>query len=229
MKIIFLNTWDCEIKKGVGEFLKKQSRDTEIFCLQEADKKTIPLCVKILYGYNLTTEYKYVDKNDIFPLATYVRKNIEIETTNSFLKSINRIGLALHTQLKYKGKIINICNVHGVCKPGDKKDNQNRLLQTQEIIRAYQKLDGLKIIGGDFNLDADTKSVKLFENNGYINLIKKHQIPTTRNRLIWDKFPNNKQYFSDYVFVSPSLKVKTFSVPNIEISDHLPMILEFDL
>jgi len=34
---------------------------------------------------------------------------------------------------------------------------------------------------------------------------------------------------SDYVFVSLEVKVKKFEVPNIEISDHLPLILDFEM
>jgi hypothetical protein len=30
-------------------------------------------------------------------------------------------------------------------------------------------------------------------------------------------------------FVSPEIKVKSFKVPDVEISDHLPMILDFEI
>ncbi len=33
-------------------------------------------------------------------------------------------------------------------------------------------------------------------------------------------------YHSDYVFVSPETDVMHFEVPDIEASDHLPLILE---
>jgi endonuclease/exonuclease/phosphatase family metal-dependent hydrolase len=85
---------------------------------------------------------------------------------------------------------------------------------------------GLKIIGGDLNLMPDTESVRMFAANGYRDLIAEFKIPTTRNRLVWDKFPDSKQYYSDYVFVSPEVKVREFSVPNNEISDHLPLIVD---
>ena len=37
-----------------------------------------------------------------------------------------------------------------------------------------------------------------------------------------------KQHFADYVFVSKDVKVKKFEVPYLEISDHLPLILDFE-
>ena len=92
---------------------------------------------------------------------------------------------------------------------------------------------GLKIIGGDFNLNPDTKSVKIFEEVGYKNLIMDFGIKNTRNEISWKQFQNKpgfvKQYFADYVFVSKDVKVRKFEVPYNEISDHLPQILEFEV
>ena len=39
-------------------------------------------------------------------------------------------------------------------------------------------------------------------------------------------YPESPQLFSDYVFVSPEVAVSGFSVPEDEISDHLPMIVD---
>jgi len=35
--------------------------------------------------------------------------------------------------------------------------------------------------------------------------------------------------FADYVLVSQEIKVKDFHVPDVEVSDHLPMVLDFEL
>lgn len=108
-----------------------------------------------------------------------------------------------------------------------------RLRQSEKIINFFNDKKGLKIIGGDFNLNPDTKSVMMFEKAGYRNLIKEFDIKSTRNKLSWKQFKNQpdfvKQYFADYVFVSSDVKVKDFTVPYNEISDHLPLILDFDI
>ena len=137
-------------------------------------------------------------------------------------------GVALHTQICADGKVVNICNVHGMPIPGDKLDNHARISQSTEIINYYRKLGGIKIIGGDFNLMPETTSVKMFEKNRYRDLIKDFRIPTTRNRLAWDRYPNHVIKFSDYVFVQPAASVRKFTVPDMEISDHLPLFLELD-
>lgn len=229
MKIIFFNVWNFTVKEGAETFIKENASITDVFCLQEAYEKTKWSCRDILSDYNIISDYKYINDNEDYPQVTYIRKGIEITNTKTFMKEIPNIGLALHTQIEYKGKLINICNVHGISKPGEKLDNSDRIRQSTEIINAYKDLEGLKIIGGDFNLEHNTKSIKLFEENGYIDLIGSYKIPTTRNRLVWDKWPGSKQYFSDYIFVNKEVLVTNFVVPSNEIADHLPMILDIKL
>ena len=100
--------------------------------------------------------------------------------------------------------------------------------QSTKIIEYLYEVEGAIVIGGDFNLEIDTESLLTFEKNGYQNLIKEYNIPTTRNRLVWEKYPENRQYFSDYVFVTEDVKVVDFSVEEVEISDHLPMVLTME-
>ena len=60
-----------------------------------------------------------------------------------------------------------------------------------------------------------------------INLIKKFAIERTRSCLSpWFGSPDFQE-FADYTFVSPDVNVLSFTVPDIEVSDHLPLVLEF--
>ena len=80
-----------------------------------------------------------------------------------------------------------------------------------------------KILCGDFNLLPDTQSLAILETEcNLVNLIKTHNIPTTRSPLYL-----KPEKFADYTLVSRDIEVKHFEVPNVEVSDHLPMILEF--
>lgn len=125
---------------------------------------------------------------------------------------------------------LHIANVHGKTHPGHKLDTPTRIKQSKAIIDFLENKKGLKIVGGDFNLLPNTRSVKLFEQNGYSDLIKKFGIKDTRGKINHEIHKNKTiQYFADYCFVSPDVKVKSFTVPDIEISDHLPLILEFEV
>lgn len=229
MKIIFLNVWNGIKSDELKEYITQQSKDTDVFCLQEVRGTAERLLKDILLYYTVISGDKYLADNEKFSQATYTRENINILSKETLLAGVSNIGLALYTQIQIKDKSVHICNVHGVCRPDDKQDDGRRLLQSRELIDRFSSLEGLKIIGGDFNLEYNTKSVRMFEENGYRNLIRDYKIPTTRNRYAWDRYPESKQYYSDYVFVNQSSKIKEFLVPDIEVSDHLPMILTIDL
>ncbi len=122
---------------------------------------------------------------------------------------------------------MHIANVHGLARPG-KQDNPGRITQSERILKTLAVLDGVKIIGGDFNLNPDTKSVRLFEEAGYQNLIKNYNIKTTRNEVAWAKHPGKELAYSDYVFVKGAV-VAAFEVPQEIVSDHQPMIVTINL
>ncbi len=228
MKVLFLNTWGGKVREDITKFIEEQSRDTDIFCFQEVYKEMKFLCRDILPNYQEMTAYKYVAEDDDFPQATYVDKNITILSSGTLLKRQTNSGLGIYVRVRLGHNDLYVCNIHGLSKPVDKLDNPDRLKQSRRLIDFFKDKTGLKIIGGDFNLSPNTKSLQMFQENGYRDLIKEFEIPSTRNRFAWEIYPDNKQYYSDYVFVSPDVKIKNFSVPDIEISDHLPLILELE-
>jgi endonuclease/exonuclease/phosphatase (EEP) superfamily protein YafD len=229
MKIIFLNALEGQLDT-INQFITTQSSDTDIFCFQESrsNQESTVFCQNLLPQFDLICADKYFSEKNKFNQATFVKKNIKIIDTQTIGQKEKEIGLSLFTQIKNKSKTINICNVHGIAWPGDKQDNPDRIKQSQSILDFFKNLTGPKIIGGDFNLDFNTKSVQMFEDNGFKNLIKEFKIPTTRNEVSWSKH-KNKQLFADFLFVSPDIKIKKFTVPKTIVSDHQPMILEFEV
>jgi endonuclease/exonuclease/phosphatase family metal-dependent hydrolase len=229
MKIISLNAWGGRVS-NIKQFIIDQSKDTDIFCFQESynDKLEI-FCQKWLPNYQLFFDNKVMSDEDEFHQATFIKKNLQVIKTQTIGLDDIETGIGLYTQIKIGNTTINICNVHGCAYPGDKQDNPKRLRQSQLIIDFFQKLTGPKIIMGDFNLDFGVKSVLMFEEAGFKNLIKEFNITNTRNELSWRKFPDNKQHFADFSFISQDIKITNFSVPYNEVSDHLPLILEFEI
>lgn len=230
MKIIFFNIWNGRVSEELLKFIVKESISTDVFCFQESGKKIVSQIKKNIpdfKGYFFTK--KYIEPW-FFEQAIFVRKGIGVENViDDFLS----VGVGMSIDVNYKNKKVNICNVHGVAFPGDKLDTEDRLSQQTQILKFVSQKETPTIIGGDFNLMPYTKSVSMIEEAGFVNLIKKFDIKKTRNKLTWDFFKHKegyvKQYFADYCFVSPEIKVKSFEVPYMEVSDHLPLILEFDL
>lgn len=123
-------------------------------------------------------------------------------------------------------KEFTVFNFHGTPMPGNKLDTDKRLKETNKAKEIINNQQGAKILAGDFNLLPQTHSIKIFEAD-MRNLITEFQIKTTRSSLSPYFGTPVFQEFADYTFVSPEVKVTSFNVPNVNISDHLPMILEF--
>jgi len=230
MKIIFLNAWQGRQTSLIQNFILENKSTTDIFCFQESRirQKSPVFCQSILSDFQLFTTDKYFTNHNKFNQSTFIKNKFEIVDSKTIGENNSKVGLGLFTQIKTPSGVLNLCNVHGRAFPGHKQDTPNRIRQSQLIIDFFKKLSGPKIIGGDFNLDFNTKSVQMFEDNGYKNLIKDFNISTTRNEIAWADY-EIKQLFADYVFVSPDIKITNFSVPNNEISDHLPLILEIKI
>lgn len=227
MKIIFLNAWNGAVGKSLWDFFEKEKESTDIFVLMETNLDFQKKADVLLTGFTSIKANKEVNNEDEYFQTTYVKNNSEIESFETILDGNRDIGYGIYTKIKSDKSILNLINVHGIALPGDKLDNPKRIEQSMTFINFMKKVKGPKIVGGDFNLLPETESVKMFEKNGYTNLVKEYDIKTTRNHLSWDLYPN-KQMYADYVFVSKDIKVKSFEVPDIEISDHLPLILEIE-
>jgi len=229
MKLLSINAWEGQVKE-LKEFILSHALNTDIFFVQESlTNKGKNFAQEWLPDYQLLFAKKRIDKNNRFAQSTFIKKDLKIVKSENIGDGDTKIGYTLFTQVKTKdNKVLNLLNVHGCSRPGHKQDTPIRIKQSKMIINFLKDYPQTKIIAGDFNLDVNIKSVQLFEDNNYRNLIKDYKIPTTRNNFSWKKY-KNKQLFADFTFVSPDLKIKEFTVPQNEVSDHLPMILEFDL
>lgn len=179
-------------------------------------------------------------------LAIFVKKSYVINDKGDFFINNQRNSFVppdyatmpnnlSYIQFSIGGHLLTICNVYGVACPVNKLDSPERVFQSQKILDFVLSQPGEKIIAGDFNLLPNTKSIHMFEKNGFRNLIKDFNISTTRGSTIKKLKPElgtgkyGWQEFADYTFVSFGIKPVEFSVPDLPISDHLPMILEFKI
>ena len=118
---------------------------------------------------------------------------------------------------------ITVMNVHGLWqKDSNKKDTPERTHQSHQIRKFLDFQVGKKIICGDLNLALDTESMKILE-KGMVNLIKKYSVSSTRSSIY-----TKPEKFADYIIVSEDIKVDDFKVLQDEVSDHLPLSLDFE-
>lgn len=238
MKLVSLNILSGEIHEPFMEFVRAQSASADFFCFQEvfdtSGQSILKELKEALPQFNAYFAPNIEWEGRDCGLGMFARKNISIKSQGDFYvfgeftKIVNNDFSKGGKRLQYlrfekDGKLFTLCNFHGRWFDGDKVDNPGSYEQNRKVKAFLDGERGEKIICGDFNLNPDTKSLELLEDN-MINLVKKFNITSTRP----DSFPQHYSRFADYVLVSSGVAVKKFSVPNIEISDHLPMILEFE-
>ena len=239
MKVLFLNLWHGKLREPLRQFLGEQE-SVDVFCFQEASRTENAL-PKFLETYQKFTFDKTVDEAVHFSQAIYARRDWLVTESVEFFREDNEAGAALSlTVISPDGKTYTLLNLHGAARMykdnvwqthDDKKDFPARLRQSQVLLEFSERQNAPTIIGGDFNVSPDTESIELFRRAGYRDLIREYAIPTTRNHFSWDRFPESPKehyLYSDYALTSPTIVVKSFSVPDVEVSDHLPMILEVE-
>ena len=226
MKIEFLNAWQGKLIEPIARHLEQQQSGIDVFCFQEASDQLQRVCEEVFPDYTKVTAKKRVSGDLYFQQATYIHPAIELQDTSTILGKGEVGGFGLAVTLKSNTETpVHILNLHGVSEPGDKLDSLERVQQSQVIIDFFRQKRGPRVIGGDFNMLPDARSMLMFGEEGYQDLIKDFGVRTTRNRLARERYPERKQDFADYVFVR-DIDVVDFSVPQIEISDHLPMIVD---
>lgn len=251
MKIISLNTWGGRAgKEHLLEFFA-QHKDVDIFCLQEvwsapyehlqghvAGGQTMDHSNILVYGLQeiskiLDTHEAYFKPHhlDNYGLLMFVKKDLRVVEEGEIFVHKERgyipegdVGrharnLQFVTVETEKGNYT-VLNFHGLWNGQGKEDSEERLLQSEKILKFLGGKSHPFVLCGDFNLLPGTSSLKMIEDFGLRNLISEFGITSTRT-----SFYTKPEKFADYVFVSPQIEVKSFSVLPDEVSDHAALEL----
>ena len=253
MQLISLNTWGGKCFKELRDFISDNRKETDIFCFQEVFSTSSEIKERNGFRMNLFRDFQEMlpdfqgqfdgDINDrsldgpvhfplSFGLATFINKHIEVierGTAPSYIVEDEPVKLQTARPRIFQYSVIRrddtelfILNVHGTrIEATNKKDTPGRIKQSQRLLEFVNGRRQKGIICGDFNLLPNTESIHLIEKK-LDNLIKRYAITSTRSEL----YPKPIR-FADFTFVTPGVDVRNFRVPDVIISDHLPMILEF--
>jgi hypothetical protein len=116
-----------------------------------------------------------------------------------------------------------ILNLHGLWqRDTDKADTPERLVQSEIVREFINHQEGKVVLCGDFNLVPDGESIKILE-DGMINLVKKFNVTSVRS-----DFYTKLGKFASYILTSPNIQVAHFEVLQDQVSDHLPLLLDFN-
>jgi len=126
--------------------------------------------------------------------------------------------------LKVGNKELQIINIHGTWTV-DKQSNKITKIQTKALLEAIRD-DIPSIVVGDLNLLPETKEIQTLSKKMH-NLIEQYNINSTRPD--FNDGLETGNIVCDYLFVNDKVKVNNFQILNSNVSDHFPMILDFDI
>lgn len=257
MRLLSLNTFGGVYFDSLIKYIE-ENKDYDIFCFQEMFDTTSDIKVSNKTRTNLLYEIKkilpfhkcffapsfeghdntqYVNFDLRSGLAIFIKLEtisvkevfIKHQRFNPIKEDMSDLPVNLFcVTFKKDSNQFNIITFHGDWITKDKLDTPARLEQSAKLIEFMKTISGEIILCGDFNLMPQTESIKRIENFGLRNLIKDFNIEDTRGEGNIVNGKKGRQKFADYTFVSQGVDVKSFKVPPVFISDHLPMILEFN-
>lgn len=254
MKLISLNIWGGRVHDPLLQFIETNGKDVDIFCFQEVyrtatDKRMAGDAYANIYGeiaailpdhqgHFTAGEHNWAESGTTdfqleFGLAMFVRSSLEKKSNDHLFvhkhlgAQRSEIGYSAARPLQYVtiqcgSRELTVANFHGLHNGLGKEDSDERLAQAQKVKEFLDQAPGETILCGDFNLLPDTESMKIME-AGMRNLIIENGITSTRSSIY-----KKESKFADYMLVSSGIHVIDFKVLPDEVSDHLPLVLEFE-
>ncbi|MBT4823656.1 endonuclease [Candidatus Woesearchaeota archaeon] len=212
--------------ENISTFIKKQSPD--IVCLVEIDDGSFragkidqaEFIKETLDFKSMACFCKYGKKSALSKLPYFhhlcnsVMSKYKFSSIKEhFLKRGNK-KLVIEVEIDHgKGKL-SIFLVHLAL------GKRARRKQIKEIAKFVNSNNNPKIVLGDFNTLSGEEEINLFVEETDL-MVAQHKGKT---------FPAWKPKKSlDYVLFSKEIKIKKTIVPKVKFSDHLPMIVEFDI
>ncbi|HLA04031.1 MAG TPA: hypothetical protein VJ065_02220, partial [Patescibacteria group bacterium] len=104
-------------------------------------------------------------------------------------------------------------------------DTDETLRQAKEVANYLKNLKEPFILGCDMNAVIQGKTAGLISQSAN-NLMMNSQVLQTTHPKIHKIAPRG--FLIDYIFTSPHFKLKKLEVPQVTISDHLPVVAELE-
>lgn len=115
-------------------------------------------------------------------------------------------------------------SVHGIWG-FDGKDNDRRLTMSKTILDEIKDKENV-ILAGDFNVNPHTKTIENIEK--HLQNVFKNELVSTFN-MNHKELPGYATAIVDMIFVSKSMKIINHYMPQVDISDHMPLVCELEI
>lgn len=253
LKLVSLNIWkEGDLLDKAITFIHKENPD--ILCLQEVYNGDQSSLEKRFRSLNVLVSSLDLPYHVFAPAFKDITKkfNLEAEQGNLILsryainktKTVFLLGkygiyenyqekgdyenlprIMQYAKIKINSIAIELYNIHGIWGL-DGWDNEKRLIMSQ-IITNEVKNKPYVILTGDFNTFPNTKTIANVEK--YLRNVFKDELKTTFN-LKRKQYPGNwSTSVVDMMFISKNINILEHYCPNVDVSDHLPLVCTIEI
>jgi endonuclease/exonuclease/phosphatase family metal-dependent hydrolase len=235
IKLISLNFWNGNFYEQAIDFFKKEAFD--VLCLQEVTSYPVENRFGSLerlkkhlgeenYKFFYSPTCKVENNSESFFRGNLIASRLELRNMKmlflykefSVLKDDDEPRNVQMAEFVFRGKRFTVLNTHYPALNDDilKLDISRNIL---DFLLEGSSRDMPVIICGDFNSPLNSDQINIFEEAGFLNLCRIHNVKTTRNI-----FATGYGGVDDYIFTK-NLEHKHFEVKKIDVSDHYPLVL----
>lgn len=208
--------WDRQFRSF--EILKKElGLKYNSFAPHVADVRTFG---KIEQGNAIFSKFPIVSEKTTFFDIPYGERSEETETDWS-----NWPCNLQHAEVDIDGKKLHVFNTHGPWWLNGSEETKRRLAMSKVIVEEIKKRERV-ILAGDFNVQPNTKTIENIER--CVKNVFKGELKTSYN-MKRKRLPGYATSICDMIFVSPTIQILDHSCPQVDVSDHLPLVSEFEL
>ena len=172
-----------------------------------------------------------LSKHEIIKTNTIALKNFRPVTLEE-LDGVNAAEIRplisrnlLSAVVKIEEKEINLMSWHGAWT-APPTDTFETMRQAKMVAEYIESLDSPFLLGGDLNNVPNSRTVGLI-NRVANNLMDFGKIKQTTHPKVHKIVPRG--FLVDYIFTSKHFTVEKLTVPEITVSDHLPIVAELEL
>lgn len=249
LKIVSLNIWDGgRLFDEMIEFLKQENADVyllqEVFSGEDAGmERRFRARTEIQKALNLphavfAPAYLFVGDEGRIVQGNVIMSRHPLRTVSvNFFDAPYREARARyrpgfpfiprnvqHAVVRIDGRQLHVLNTQGIWGE-DGNDTPRRVAMGKMLAEEVKKVGNAPVVlAGDFNTDPDTVSIRQVEQE--LRSLFKDELTTSFNvqQKDLEKYPGYAHAVVDMMFVSPDLKVLEHRCPQVNVSDHLPLV-----